>query len=607
MLARERREREEILLNWPHTVFGEGDLAIPCQASCWLDTDPRSSAWRKVLEVQAGADRVPVMVRSSTTTDRRIVVCSAWLEPRDDPRHGRLLANAIEFCAHGRPEVAVVSPASEPIAGNGSVSPAGLLARKLRLQGASTVQVAPSIGGDLHFGEWPLREVSHVVLRSGELPAAYLDRADVTGWLESGGTLAGVDGHGRYSLHSAISDAHWVAQRWALWFQTAPAASWLGSPFRARAVLRVLARLGAPGSRAHPERLGLDQPLSDYRAQVAELVERELDGDDNVDGLVTATAAVLDLNELVGGGVLPDDRLDAVRAWLHGAFEGAALEERFDIARALGPPAVDLFARAATDASGVAISVVGVTRMREAAVRCGAPTVAVEEAGVEVDSLSELDTRLQLCAEFLAGVAELARQRPGEPISALDSALVDRAVGTLAKQGALVRPLGGLDGIDPETVSSEAIGLMSYFDITGEGTLPARPDTVGIPTGAVEPVLTETRRARAAELAARAEEQRLRSPLVMAQKALFLVTIVVALGVAAIGGQLIHVDVNLITVFGGVVAVATAVFVVIALVLVRLELYPAMGRSLATTVSEGIPGLRRRLAALVREEERPVL
>ena len=145
-----------------------------------------------------------------------------------------------------------------------------------------------------------------------------------------------------------------------------------------------------------------------------------------------------------------------------------------------------------------------VTRMREAALRCSAKSVTVEEAGVEVDSLTELDTRPQLCAEFLAAMAELARDRPEDEVSGFDSTLADRAVATLAKHGVLVRPDAGSTDVDAEAVCSEALGLMSYFRLTGEATLPARPETVGLPTGAVEPVLKETRRARAAELDARA-------------------------------------------------------------------------------------------------------
>ena len=146
------------------------------------------------------------------------------------------------------------------------------------------------------------------------------------------------------------------------------------------------------------------------------------------------------------------------------------------------------------------MSVVCVTRMREAALSCRAKSVTVEEAGVEVDSLTELDTRPQLCAEFLAAMAELARARPEDEVSSFDSTLADRAVATLAKHGVLVSPDAGSTDVDAEAVCSEALGLMSYFRLTGEATLPARPETVGLPTGAVEPVLKETRRARAAEL-----------------------------------------------------------------------------------------------------------
>jgi hypothetical protein len=316
---------------------------------------------------------------------------------------------------------------------------------------------------------------------------------------------------------------------------------------------------------------------------------------------------VLDLDALVQGEALPAPRVADVRAWLREAFEGAALEERFDIARALGPSAVDLFALAATDASAGPVSVVCVTRMREAAVSCGAPTVAIEKAGVKVDSLTELDTRLQLCAEFLAGVAELARAEPDAPISALDATLVDRAVSTLSKQGMLVRLDQSVADVSDEAVNAEAVGLMSYFQITGEGTLPARPETVGIPVGAIEPMLTETRRARAAELEARAGEQRLRKPLGLAQLVLLGVAIVLAVAAGVAGAGIVALDLNTLSVVAGAVTLFTGVFVVVALVLVSWQLYPEMGRKFATAVSEGVPGMRQRLSTLVSDKERPVV
>jgi hypothetical protein len=170
-----------------------------------------------------------------------------------------------------------------------------------------------------------------------------------------------------------------------------------------------------------------------------------------------------------------------------------------------------------------------------------------------------------------------------------------------------VRPDDALDEVDAEAVCSEALGLMSYFHLTGEATLPARPETVGLPTGAVEPVLKETRRARAAELAARAEEQRLRRPLDIAQIALLFVTVALAVGVAIAGAKLIVLDLNALTVIGGALAMFTGVFVIVALLLVRWHLYPPMGRTLATTVSGGMSGLRRRLATLVQEEDKPLV
>jgi len=596
--ARERREQDEQLLNWPRCVVsGSPQEPIPCPADFSLRFGS-DTAWRTVLEVEDGTRRVPVMVRTSTTMNRRLVVCSAWLDPRDNSQHARLLENAIAYCAQGRPEIAVVAPGTS----EGRLPPAALLARKLRLQGSSTVEIAPAPGSELHFDQWPLCEVSHVVLRNDEWPEDYLAHPDASCWLESGGTLVGVN-DGRFTLHTGVSDAHWVAQRWALWFHSVDQERWLDGIFRTRAVLEVLLRIQGEGTRAHPERLGLDRDVGELIPQLTQLMDAELAGGSNVNGLVSATAAALDVDRLAGGRVLHGPQRSQIEAWLREAFPQASLEERFDIARALGESGLDLFEEAAADASGGPLSVVCVTRMRDAALSCRAESVTVEEAGVGVDSLAELDTRPQLCAEFLAAMAELARARPEDEVSSFDSTLADRAVATLAKHGVLVSPDGGLDEVDAEAVCSEALGLMSYFNLTREATLPARPETVGLPTGAVEPVLKETRRARAAELAARSREERLSRPLEMAQLLLLGEAILFSFALAIAIVLVTSLNFDTLTLFGVAVATATTAFVLFALALVRAQLYPTWGRALAATVSQGIPGVKRRLAALTSDEE----
>jgi hypothetical protein len=605
--ALERRERDELLLNWPRAVLAEGSAQkpIPCHASFSLRFSA-ATHWRTVLEVEDGDRRVPVMVRTSTTLNRRIVVCSAWLDPRDDEQHARLIENAIAYCAQGRPEIAVIA---ERGGGDARLPAAALLARKLRLQGASAVEIAPEPSAGLRFDRWPLCEVSHVVLRNGEQPEEYLRdgaeaREEVVSWLQSGGTLVGVN-NGRFTLHTGLSDTHWVAQRWALWFHAVEEERWLDGVFRARAVLATLAKIQGPETRADPERLGLDRDLAELAPQLAGLLRRELAGRGHVNGLVSATAAALDIDRLAGRRVLADGERAAVESWLRDAFDQASLEEQFDIARALGEPARGLFEEAVAGASG-SLSVVSVIRMREAAVACAAKGVPLSESRLRVDSLSELDSRPQLCAEFLAAMAGLALASRQQEVTGFDGTLVDRAVTTLAKHGVLARPDRRLPEVDAEAICSEALGLMSYFNMTGEATLPARPETVGLPTGAVEPVLKETRRARAKELEARSRMERLAKPLAMAQFVLLLEAIVLSLALAFLIVIVTSLNFDTLTLFGVAVASATTAFVLFALALVRAELYPTWGRAMAATVSQGIPGLKRRLAALTSDEEKRV-
>jgi hypothetical protein len=596
--ARERREQDELLLNWPRSVVDteRPQEKISCPASFWLrfSTD---SHWRTVLEVQDGSRRVPVMVRTSTTMGRRLVVCSAWLDPRDDDQHAKLLENAIAYCAQGRPEIAVVAGGTN----GGRLPAADLLARKLRLQGSSTVEIAPPPGTALSFQQWPLCEVSHVVLRNGERPEDYLEHKDARFWLRSGGTLVGVT-DGRFTLHTGVSDAHWVAQRWALWYHSVDEKRWLDGIFRARAVLEVLARIQSDSTPADPKRLGLDRDIGELVPQLAELLRSELGDSGSVSALVSATAAALDIDRLAGCRVLSDEERSLVRTWLREEFDGASVEERFDIARCLGESGRDLFERASAEASEP-LSVVSATRMREAALSCGVERVTIGKAGLQVDSLAELDTRHQLCAEFLAAMAEVARAHEEDQVGSFDSALADRAVTTLAKHGVLVRPDGGLADVDAEAVCSEALGLMSYFNLTREATLPARPETVGLPTSAVEPVLKETRRARAEELKARSRQEQLSRPLEMAQFVLFLEVIALSFALAVLIVAITSLNFDTLTLFGVAVATATTAFVLFALGLVRAGLYPTWGRAMAATVSQGIPGLKKRLAALTSDEQ----
>ena len=199
--------------------------------------------------------------------------------------------------------------------------------------------------------------------------------------------------NGRFTLHTGVSDAHWVAQRWALWFHSVDQERWLDGIFRARAVLEVLSRIQGRESRAHPERLGLDRDVGELIPQLGRLIDAELEGRYNVNELVSSTAAALDVDRLAGGRVLQKaQRLQVgglARGGVPAGVARGALRHRSRARRA----GLDLFEVAAADASGGA----GVGGLRHAdargGARCRAKSVTVEEAGVEVDSLTELDTR----------------------------------------------------------------------------------------------------------------------------------------------------------------------------------------------------------------------
>jgi hypothetical protein len=88
----------------------------------------------------------------------------------------------------------------------------------------------------------------------------------------------------------------------------------------------------------------------------------------------------------------------------------------------------------------------------------------------------------------------------------------------------------------------------------------------------------------------------------MARMLLLAEAILFSLAVAIAIALVTSLNLDSLTLVGAALAVATAAFVLFALALVRWQLYPDRGRVLASTVGQGMPGLRRRLAALTSDD-----
>ncbi len=509
LVAAERKGDTEILLNWPQdllTPHRRGEL-LTCKASKYFRLGQQRTAWRVVLELRSADQRLPVVVRTKAFAPNRVVLCSLKLEPRDEG-HAKLLENIITYCGVGAPEVAVVQHPETAI-GHRSVGwNAGVIARRLRLQGANTLEVYVPSASEVDFGRWPLRGVSQVILADSRLAEGNPHATDeAQRWLESGGTLLELgEDSDRLTIQAGASEAHWVAQRWAAWFQSTEPTTWQSNVIDARAVLRVLTSLHEASSRAQPMQLGLPQPER-YADEVAKLLNASV-RNGNCDETISPTAAAYDLAGLVGLA----ERLPAreIPAWLEDSFPNASLEEKFDTARCLGDR--DLFQQALEEAERVPddkeLSAICHTRLRQAAVECN---FRLEDSPVREamrlqlasrSSLSQFDDRLRLSAEFIIAVINFAsiNQNDDEVLSEV----ADRAIATIADHGTLTRMGRAAEGtINPEEISLEALALLAYSNLAKESTLFMRPALNDLPVSAVESVLAETQRAREQEYQAR--------------------------------------------------------------------------------------------------------
>ena len=595
-LPPERKTDEEILLNWPKRIEPQDDGSLlQAPVNRGFELDP-ATPWRVVLYARRDEDRVPMVLRMTNAAEHRIVLCAPRLAPTRDG-HQRLLTNLVSYCAAGIPDVAVVR------AGGGTtdsklVDANRTLAWKMRLQGRRTLELRLPCDEPLPLGSWPLRATRFVVLPEDWNTPAVLADDGAESWMRGGGILVSERPGGHAVMHAADQDVMWVVQRWAFWFSAVEPSQWLLRIHRSRSVLRTLRRLRE--SRADLQRFGLPSDLEPYKEPLADLIECRLGGGANPDTTISTTAAALDINELLGGHLFATARL---RGWLVKRFMDASVEDQFDIARCLGPAdGLELFDEAIDRVQRQPLSALAQTRLRQAAVACGAslsqlpaPDQCVVNAGVVLDDLSG---SALLAAEYLdafmrfAAVPEYETHTLAEASDALDEAL-----STLTRFGMLMHVQQETPRSDQaEQISTEARALLSYFASSAGTPLLGPALSGGVPQGAFRSVLREAGRARTAEVQALREVQ----PLRTARRMLAWLALLLA-AISALGAGLLKVF-NVVDLLPAGIALTTVfivVFILIASALIRRELFPEDDwiRRFAEAVAAGFAATRQRLVA----------
>ena len=490
---------EEILLNWPQAVELRGRALEHSTAHLGVTPSP-DSGWETVLEIQDGSRLVPVLVRTHAERWPPRAVSSVLLAPRH-PQHLALLGNLVFWCASGRPNAVVVEAPSGPSA--------AIIHRKLRLQGVKAVVEPVADRDELDFRSWPLWGTRDVLLPDEWDPTqeAGWPKADphnAKPWLRRGHRIILLGPEDSLTVRHGESDAHWVARRWATWFQSVPTETWHGSAGReppgsivaTRSVLRMLALLHGVGKGARlpgldtalavleelakrgtaidPKALGLPRP-QDFTRPVGRLLARRLGDGDNIDDTVSATIAALDIDALLGGAAL-GDRARRLERWLRDELPHRALEDRLEIARRLGDVELleEVIGETGSDTRGKQpASAVLVTALRSAIVTCGllptAPLPAFVKEPERAVVERELRLRPMLAAVYLLGVLDLKRvwkkqrKEPARTLRDPRQERVDRAVVTLGRLGPLSRGLTGAAVLVPELASTEALALIAYF------------------------------------------------------------------------------------------------------------------------------------------------
>ncbi len=592
----EREPELEVLLNWPDAIDVAGLQARAVTALA----PPPDTPWRPVLQAGEGS---PVVLRSSLMHSPPLAACSLLLE-NSNQSHRALLTNMIAFCAGGPPRTIVL--------GGGTSPWAGTLVRKLRLRRVNAVELDPA-QAELHYRRWPLRGVSDVIVPRGHATIPGEDE-----WLAGGGRLTRVDpATGELHVRYRAPDVRWVARRWASWLQSGAGQARHSSVMANRAYLRTLAVLEREMG-GEQWRLGLPE-LAHHAPEVRDLINRRLGERNNLEGTIAATAAVVELDELVPGAMAAEpERIERVRVWLRAAAATAGAQDRLEIARVLrdrdllNAAAADLRQPVSDSGSGELrqpVSASSLVRLRLAAIACQSTDLvfALDDADRDM-ILAEIITSLLAAADYLSSMAAVLNEPglAGADLAVDDVLLADAAAATLTKLGTIAAPVES-PGATVEEVSAEARALIACAGLDAVPTSELVKIESVPPAQFIEDVLRESLEIRQSNTAQRTEIAALNASSEHAGRQLGLARNLLGVVVAALALlAAVAVAVFLTAQTAGLPEVAVELaapltaFVVVLFVLgyplSRQHLAPPWLGKLGTTLADGASSLRSTLA-----------
>ena len=510
------------------------------------------SAWRSVFEADP---RRSVLARSNLDHWPPVVACSLLLEPERD-QHRRLLENAVVFCSAGMPQTVVIPSLDSPWRGT--------LVRKLRLRRVNAVELPAS--SVLHFGVSPLRVVADVILpRDASVP----DGRDE--WLSSGGRLTTVDpGTGELNVCYTAPDLQWVVRRWSAWVQKGGGDDRSTSVLAMRAFLRMLSEAERGLGKKDLRRFGL-RPVADHRDEARRLLSLRLKGGSNLEVTVTPTAAVLEIDDAVGGALESDQR-EQVRDWLVAASARVGIEDRLEIAHVIRDG--DLLAESVEQIPRP-LSAGTLARLRTASISCAWPLDVTFGAADHAAILAEIDSSLLAAAEYLSSFAgfRVCATEHGWDLDALlmpgEDLLIDVAISTLTKHGVLgddesQREVTGEEGC------AEALALGRFLALDSVPTSELVKAESAPPPPFVDAVLLEGLKLREANAAVRGENvklnqagERLQRTRTRARNLLGVEIAAIAIAAAVLVGLEIGAENGALNVFLGDAAVPFVVLVAV--------------------------------------------